>query len=392
MAPDTTAVQPRARLVHLDRLKIVLTAGVIAAHAAMSYGAAGTWLYEENSLSDALALVLSVLVGGGVMFVLGLFFLMSGMLTTGPLQRRGPRQFLVSRLVRLGVPVLAYALVVWPVLQWLVERVQSGSTSSLVDFYRSEFSATSWTSRGTGPLWFVAILLVVTVAWCLWRWRFPASPSTTPAGTTAALAAVAVAVGTFVVRTRFPIDSEQFLDLHVWIWPQSLGLFVLGAVGAERGWISPVPRTVLRGCRWAVLGAVLLLALLVALSQGPDAFRGGWHWEAAGMAVCEGAISVSVSLLVLDWARRHVVARGRFERSLAESAYGAFVAQGPVLVLSALLLTSLDLAGDVKFAVLAVLGVAGSFACGWVVLVLVRALTGSGADGGCPGRHTLRAS
>lgn len=378
MVNDTVAVHPRGRVVHLDRLKILLTAGVITAHAAMSYGAAGTWLYEEDSLSDATAMVLSVLVGGGVLFVLGLFFLMSGMLTTGPLQRRGPRRFLVSRLVRLGIPVLAYALVVWPMLQWLVDKVQS-EAPSLWEFYRFEFSATSWTSRGTGPMWFVAILLVVTVAWCLWRWRVPASPSMTPAGTTAAVAAVAVAVGTFLVRTRFPVDSAQFLDVHMWIWPQSLSLFVLGAIGAERGWISSIPPSVLSRCRWAVIGAVLLLALLIPLSNGPDAFKGGWHWEAAGLAVCEGAISVSVSLLVLDWARRHVVAHGQFERSMAESAYGAFVAQGPVLVLGALLLTSLDLAGDVKFVILTVVGVAGSFACGWAVLVLGRAPASRGS-------------
>jgi glucans biosynthesis protein C len=377
VATDTITVQPRGRLVHLDRLKILLTAGVITAHAAMSYGAAGTWLYEEDSLSGATALVLSVLVGGGVMFVLGLFFLMSGMLTTGPLQRRGPRRFLVSRLVRLGIPVLAYALVVWPMLQWLVDKVQS-EAPSLWEFYRFEFSAAEWTSRGTGPMWFVAILLVVTVGWCLWRWRFRASPSMTPAGTTVAVAAVAVAVGTFFVRLGFPIDSPQFLDVHVWIWPQSLSLFVVGAIGAERGWISPVPRSVLSRCRWAVIGAVLLLALFIPLSNGPDAFKGGWYWEAAGMAVCEGAISVSAPLLVLDWARRHVVAHGQFERSLAESAYGAFVAQGPVLVFGALLLHSLDLAGDVKFVILAAVGVAGSFACGWAVLVLGRALTSRG--------------
>lgn len=88
-------------------------------------------------------------------------------------------------------------------------------------------------------MWFVAILLVVTVGWCLWR-------------------------------TRFPIDSEQFLDVHVWIWPQAAALFVL-----------------------AVLGAVALMAVLIWLSNGPTAFQGGWHWEAAGFAVCEGAVSSS---------------------------------------------------------------------------------------------------
>lgn len=364
MAHGTGDVAGASRLAHLDRLKILLTAGVITAHAAMSYGATGTWVYEEDTLSAASSTVLSVLVGGGVLFVLGLFFLMSGMLTTGPLQRRGPRRFLVSRLVRLGIPVLAYALVVWPMLQWLIDAVQDEATTPWA-FYRRELSGSSWTSWGTGPLWFVAILLVVSVGWCLWRWRFPASPSQAPAGRTVAVTAAAVAVGTFLVRTRFPIDSEQLLDVHVWIWPQALGLFVLGAVGAERGWISPVPDSVLRGCRVAVASAVVLMPVLVVLSDGPDAFQGGWHWEAAGLAVCEGAISVGVSLLVLDWARRHVVPHGRLERALAESAYGAFVAQGPVLVITALLLHPLDLGGDLSFVLLTLLGVGGSFACGW---------------------------
>ncbi|MGZ8705226.1 MAG: acyltransferase family protein, partial [Aeromicrobium sp.] len=361
------------RLAHLDRLKILLTAGVIAAHAAMSYGAAGTWLYEEDSLSEPTALLLSALVGGGVMFVLGLFFLMAGILTTGPLERRGPRRFLVSRLWRLGVPVLVYAVFVWPMLQWLIEAVRSDAPTPWA-FYQRELSGDRWQSRGTGPMWFVAILLVVSVGWCLWRWRTPAFPSTTSAGTTVTLAAIVVAVGTFFVRTRFPIDSPQFLDVHVWIWPQSVALFVLGAVGAERGWISPVSPTVLRRCRLAVLAALLLLVLLIVLSDGPEHFKGGWHWEAAGLAVCEGAISVSVSLLVLDWSRRHVVAHGRFERSLAESAYGAFVAQGPVLVIAALLLIPLDVAGDLKFLILATVGVVGSFACGRAAVALSRAL------------------
>lgn len=115
--------------------------------------------------------------------------------------------------------------------------------------------------------------------------------------------------------------------------------------------------------------------MLIPLSNGPDAFKGGWHWEAAGLAAGEGAISVSVSPLVLDWTPRHVVAHGRFERSLAESAYGAFLAQGSFLVFGALLLHSLDFAGDVNFVILTVVGVAGSFACGWAVLMLGRALT-----------------
>ena len=138
----------------------------------------------------------------------------------------------------------------------------------------------------------------------------------------------------------------------------------------------------------AVLGAIVLLVALVPTSDGPDAFMGGWHREAAGWAVCEGAVSVGVSLLVLDWCRRHVVAHGRFEHSAARAAYGAFVAQGPVLVVAALLLRGLDLPGDLKFVLLALIGVLGSFACGFAAVRVgarlssrkeARRLTGAGA-------------
>jgi hypothetical protein len=84
----------------------------------------------------------------------------------------------------------------------------------------------------------------------------------------------------------------------------------------------------------------------------------------------------AASLLVLDWSRRHVVAHGSVEEGLARSAYGAFVAQGPVLVLGALLLRLLEIPGDLKFLLLAALGVAGSFACGWVASGRAQPLRG----------------
>ena len=361
------------RLVYLDNLKIVLTAGVIAAHAAMTYGAVGTWVYEESSLSDVAAGILGVLVGVGVMFGLGLFFLVAGLLTTGPLTRRGPRRYLVSRLWRLGVPLVAYAVIVWPVLRWLIDRVE-GDTQSLVDFYRGELTGARWQSLGTGPLWFVAILLVVTIAWSLWRWiRPPVERASSPLEVRhLAVAAGAVAVGTFLVRLRFPVDSPQFLDVHVWLWPQSAALFVFGAVAAERGWLTALPKPLRRDCVRGVVVAVVALVVLILLSNGPDAFEGGWHWEAAGFAVFEGVFSVSVSLLVLDRFRRRHAHQGPLGRRLARASYGAFVVQGPVLVFLALALRPTSLPGDVKFIVLAPAAVVGSFALAGGVQALIR--------------------
>jgi Acyltransferase family len=326
------------RMAWLDNLKVVLIAAIIVAHAGMTYGAVGTWIYEEPSLSDAMKGAVGALIGVGVMFGLGLFFLTAGMVTTAPLSRLGPRRFALSRIARLGGPLLAYALVVWPVLGWLVERAE-GASVSLVEYYRRAFSAPERWSLGTGPLWFVAILLVLTCAWCLWRTVRPAHASSDRRELSLrepAIAMAAVAIGTFLVRLGFPLDSAQFLDVHVWLWPQSAALFVLGAMGAERRWLVPLPDPVRRSCGLLAVSALVALAVMIVLSSGPESFKGGLHWEAAGLACVEGVFSVAVSLVVLDRFRRRHDKNSPLRRVLARSAYGAFLAQGPVLVLIAL--------------------------------------------------------
>jgi glucan biosynthesis protein C len=358
--------------VHLDNLKIVLVAGVIVAHAAMTYGAVGTWVYEDPSLSDPMSALLGVLIGVGAMFGLGLFFLVAGMLTTPALIRHGPRRYLWSRVWRLGLPVILYAVVVWPVLRWLVERVEEGDVA-LSDFYRQEFSDPAWKSAGTGPMWFVAILLVVTVGWAAWRWVHPPRQGHRAdqlAARHLVMTAGTVLFGTFLVRLRFPLDSPQILDLHVWFWPQAVALFVLGAVGAEGTWFRSLPDDLRRGCQLSALLAVAVLAILILLSPGPEPFRGGWHWEAAGLALCEAVFSVSMSVVVLEWFRRRHARQGALGRMLAPAAYGAFVLQGPVLVLLALALRPSGLWGDVQFLVLAL---TATVACFGLALVASRA-------------------
>jgi hypothetical protein len=60
-----------------------------------------------------------VLLLPSLLFAMGLFFLISGLLTPGSLERRGPSAFAHDRLLRLGVPLAPAALVIWPAMQSL---------------------------------------------------------------------------------------------------------------------------------------------------------------------------------------------------------------------------------------------------------------------------------
>lgn len=91
-------------------------------------------------------------------------------------------------------------------------------------------------------------------------------------------------------------------------------------------------------------------------------FRGGWHWQALGTAIIEGVLAVCLSVLLIGWFRRHLNRQGRLAGVMSRDAYAAFVLQVPVLVAGALLLRAIPVSGEVKFIVLAVAGVAGTFA------------------------------
>lgn len=362
-AGSAGTVAPAVRRAHLDNLKVVLTVAVIAAHAAMSYGALGSWIYEEPSLSEPVEFVLSLAVALGAMFGLGLFYLVAGVLTPGPLARRGSGPMLRNRLVRLGLPLLVYVVVVWPMLRWVVDRSTDGTTDFMT-FMRKEFSGAGVWSLGSGPLWFVAVLLGLTAGWVLFRTVRPRTADVNGEGLSPRRVlgvALAIAVGSFVVRLEFPVDSPQFLDLHLWLWPQASVMFVLGAVGSERAWFESFPAATKRACGWLASFAIVALGLVYVLAHDRSVFAGGWHWEAFGLAAVEGMLAVAVSLLVLDWFRRRRDHYSKMGWWLARSSYRAFLLQGPVLVGLALVLHHASIPGDAKFVAVAVVGIAACY-------------------------------
>ena len=353
-----------ARRPYLDNLKVVLVSCVIIGHAFITYGDIGSWVYREPSTSEAFGMVAVVFVSIGSLFVMGLFFLIAGLLTPGPLRRKGPRQFLADRLLRLGVPFALYAVLLYPLCLWLGEG--QGSPGA--------YLRAAWTDLDPGldpgPLWFVGVLLLFSTGYVVWRAVRPgvAAPAAPPlrAGVLVGLGA-GIAAGSMLVRLEFPMNSGQLFAAHVWQWPQCLGLFVLGVVAAERGWLSPVSARQRRaGGAVALLGAVTLMAA-IATAAGPEPFSGGATWQAALTASCEGGIAVGLSVWLLGTFQRHLDRSGPLRAALGRAAYGAYLLQLPVLLGWALLLRGLSAPAEAKFLILAPAGVATCFALSWVL-------------------------
>ena len=365
------AVQPPLvgeRLAYLDNLKTVLIAGITASHAVMGYATFGSWTYQdvqEVTLSDVVEKVYAILfltLGG--LFLMALFFLISGMLTHGSLVRKGPSRFVSDRLLRLGVPFAVYTLVVWPLREYAVlgPFLHHGFWRSVTD---------TDPVLDNGPMWFVGVLLLYSVALVAWRRLFPPpAPSEGPLRWRhLVVLSLAVGVASFVVRIAFPVDSNQPMNLKLWGWPEYLAMFGLGIVAARRGWLRPVPGALARRCGIATLASTLAIVVVAVTTDlrglDQDEYFGGWGLPALIWAMGEGVLAVSGPIWVLSFVQRHLNGSGRLRRAMARSSYAAFMVQGPVLVALALALRPADLPGDIKALVVATLGIVGSLALAW---------------------------
>ncbi|OLB77099.1 MAG: hypothetical protein AUI14_17305 [Actinobacteria bacterium 13_2_20CM_2_71_6] len=261
----------------------------------------------------------------------------------------------------MGVPLVVFTFVLLPPLVYGMDRVAGRPAGSL------------W-SPDPGHLWFVEVLLLYCLGYAAWRRLRPVPPLVFELRLRHLLAlAVAVAAASFVVRLRFALNSTQFAELHLSQWPQYLALFGLGLASRRRGWLDPVPDRLRRACGMvALVGAVAIggFAGLVAVAHVPvPEFFGGWHWASAATAATEGLLAVTVSVWLLGIAQRHLNRpAGPRGAAVARSAYAAFLVQGHVLVGLALALRPVHVPAEVKASAVSVIGVAGCFGLGWLLV------------------------
>ena len=362
------------RIGALDNLKVVLVIGVILGHAAMTYGAAGSWIFEARrygggTLTGPVKALASAAIGLGVLFAMGLFLYIAGLFTPATLRRKGPRAFALGRIVRLGIPLVVYVAVVMPLLGVLIDRMAGTGTRDFASLYWRSLRDPS-----SGPLWFVAILLAfsLVVAITSRLLPFPAPRRAPLRRSYLVIAGATITIGAFGLRILFPIDSRQVLDLHVWLWPQCAVLFVLGVLSSQHGWLNPVPTRLWRASGFAAVTAIGTgICVLMVIHASQHALRGGPTLPALLIDGVEGLYAVSASIWMLGLFQRHFSHQGRLARRCSNNSYGAFIAQGPVLVGLALILQPLAMSGDLKFLLLASGSVVGSFVVGNLVIALL---------------------
>jgi peptidoglycan/LPS O-acetylase OafA/YrhL len=329
----TTAAPARTRLDWVDRLRVWLTILVIAHHCAATYASIPAW-YVALGGRDASAGALTAFMVLNQLYFMGGFFLLSGLFTTGSVDRKGPARFVRDRLVRLGIPFLAYLVVVRP-----LAMLPGGIATARADAAAHRpFSLLGYVAFGGDPgvTWFLEVLIVFSLGYALVRAARPRAAAPAPAAPAAppwwgpVLLVAVLAVANFwwlwlvPLGTYWPVvglPSPTFL-------PQYLLLFAVGVLAARRGWL-----TGLSG-RWAVPAVAALLVGTVATAATLRAGNGPAHpltgaVQALGTALFAVA---AVTLLVLVFRRWFARPAGRLTRLLSDQAFVVYLTHPVVLV------------------------------------------------------------
>ena len=375
-----------ARLVFLDNLRVFLTILVVAHHAAQPYGpTGGTW----PIFNPERATILGAFFAVNAAFFMGLFFFISGYLLPAAYARKGARQFLVTRFRRLGIPLIFFSLVVFPLVLY---RLQ-GASESFVTFILQAYIQPL--RLEVAHLWFLVHLLVYAICYVWWQQLHPTGKlsETTPQKNVSVPGHSSIVVYllgltavTFMVRIVYPIDRwVQLFGLiptEIAHLPQYASLFVLGIVAQRYNWLRRMDT--LQGVVWLSIGLTA-----AGLRYGYEIGRarhwlvdviegGGLDWRSALWSGWEATICVGLCIGLLTLFRKKLDFQNKILRILADNAYMVYLIHLLLILYLQFMIDSISIGPLGKFGIVTLAGLPLCFGCSmllrrisfvrWVVL------------------------
>jgi peptidoglycan/LPS O-acetylase OafA/YrhL len=365
----------------LDALRAAIVVLVVLHHTAITYGADGLWYYREvmpdgSPGSKLLTLMCSV----DQAFFMGLLFLLAGYFLPGSLARHGMLGYVKERLVRLGIPILVFGLVIGPA------TIALGLTAKGIPFTTTLLARLGYGTFAVGPLWFAVALLIFTAGFLAWRSLAPSAgseaeapqPRYFPSNAMLAMAALVTGAVAFALRLAWPIGTTPALDLQLGYFASYVVLFAAGCIGARGQWLSHVPSRQRR--LWMIVAAIAVAASAVqilAVSTGGTVYTGtasasplgGWNVHAATYALWEPLVAWGVILGLVHLFEQRFLALGPAWSALARRSYAIYVIHPPVVVGIALAWRDVPAPHLAKFTIT---GALAALACFWIAGLLLR--------------------
>lgn len=360
------------RLLFIDNLRTFLIALVFLDHLAIVYGSpiGGFYGFQLGQIGMPLGLVYISFQTLAQAFFMGLLFLISGYFAVASYDRKGTKTFLKDRLIRLGIPLVVFALLVDPIVEFVLSTSRGWFSGSFLTYMSN--SIMHFSGAQFGPLWFVLALLLFDVAYVGWRTisSKPISARSFPRNSIILAFALLLGGATFAVRLIWPVGyTFTPLNFQFPYFVQYVALFIVGLIVFRSNWLMAISKEIARFWRRVAMAlAVSLLGIFVAGSRvGLNSFLGGFTWQAAVFALWEQLFAVAVCISLTVSFREKWNYQNRLLKALSNSSFTAYIIQAPVLVFLALGLQSIPLPLFLQFIIVAPIAVALCFAFAFVI-------------------------
>ena len=342
---------------YIDRLRSIMTVLVLLHHAAITYGAAGSWFYNElHASAKPESILLTLFVATNQAYFMGFFFLLAGYFTPSSLERKGYAKFLGDRFTRLGIPILVFIFLLGPFTAALVAAHEGKSFWQVFPYLWNHAIII------TGPLWFAQALLMFCLAYCAWRAAVGSpladsarTPHAAPSNWRWLLSAILVGAASLAIRQFVPA-GKNIIGLQLGYFAPYIFLFAVGIAAWRYDWLRQLtwkharPWIIGLLFMWPVMPISILIAIHV-FPPGQANFSGGRSWPAIVYSFWDPFVAWGLIAAWLLIARAYMNQPSQFWSWLNRRAYAVYIIHPPVLVGIALLLHPWVAPALLKFAV-----------------------------------------
>ncbi len=358
----------KPRLIFLDNIKILFAIIVIFQHARITYGGTGGWYYIEGGDLDLFSfIVFQSLTSIGGLFqssLMGLFFLMSAFFTPKSYDRKGVSTFWKERLLRLGIPLLLYIVLINPFLYYVGGALKN-TQGSFLDYYLSQFQSLQRFVdflTSTGPMWFLLGLLIFTLLYTLWRQITKFDPLhqyipkdlSIPKFYYLLLIAILLGCATFLIRFISPVDKFP-LGFPFGFFPQYLMMFSIGIIAARYDWFEKMSKNHVKVWASIIAVTVVLFFLYFFIFLGIDAdfsvLLGGPTLPALVFSLVDNVICMGMIFVLIPIFYTKFNDQGVLLKNISDSAFYMYLIHGPILVAVSLVFVSIPLFPVIKLAI-----------------------------------------
>ncbi len=383
----TSDVQSGNRIVFMDRLRLIMVLIVVLMHSAAAYtNIISWWSVQETPKSVALD-TFALFVDG---FQMPFLYFIAGYFTWFSLKKRTRRDFIISKFRRIGLPFVAIALFLTPMISyigikrvvpsapgffhtWLIQ-MKTAVDFTPVFFTSMEVARKHFMDYSSWHLWFVLVLLVFYsfyAGYDLIKEKFNLKYASKDNKSASVFKSLFI---TMIFMTVFFAVINLFV--RDWLWgkagfvifqptrvPVYIGIFSLGIYAASKNWF--IEHT-FPGNKWA-WGAFFLFLSIALIACMSYIFQTWEQTHSAYFSLVHGLVRAGVVIsslgflfsLVQGWAGKSSVID-----SMSGYSYEIYIIHLPLVIAFAGLFTLIKIPLILKFFCVGISVIISSWALG----------------------------